>query len=447
MTSTTSKYENEEQESPRRDSKQRSVAAGGPHTARNAHIDLTGTPSPKKEHQGKEWCLTIHYRTAMAIATTDAIALRQEKLVDRQVALWLIEQINLNATYSVFGDEVCPKTGQQHFQGYVIFKHRQRESTIRKKFHKTIHWEAAKGNWVENLVYCTKSDTSHPNEIVLTHGKEPEFTDNGEREKSRWKKARLNAQAGKFDDIDDQIYVQNYKNLLAIRAANICDTEWLKEMPGHWLYGVSGSGKTFKARTAFPGRVYLKQLNKWWCGYEGEENVVLEDLDQSHAFLLYYIKIWIDIYPFAAEYKGGHVKQIRPKRIIITSNHAIKDVFKLSDVLNQEDQIAIQRRFHVEHFPFVHPDVKLKLSQINSVDVTNIPEAVIFNLAPVPLTPITPIPLQRSESGIDQGVFKAEDYVTPPSIPIREYQPEITLPLRTGETPTQPMSEDEEEEV
>lgn len=391
-------------------------------------VDLTGSPSPKKEHQGKEWCLTIHYRTAMAIATTDAIALRQEKLMDRQVALWVIQQINENATYSVFGDEVCPTTHQQHFQGYVIFKHRQRLSTIKKKFHKTIHWEPAKGNWVENLAYCTKEDKN-----AMTFGKEPEFTDNGEREKSRWKKARLNAVAGKFDDIDDQIYVQNYKNLLAIRAASICDTEWLKEMPGHWLYGVSGSGKTFKARTSFPGRVYLKQLNKWWCGYEGEENVVIEDLDQSHAFLLYYIKIWIDVYPFAAEYKGGHVKQIRPKRIIITSNHAIKDVFKISDVLSTEDQIAIQRRFHVEHFPFVHPDVQMKLSQIRHEDPVIAP--VIFNLDPGQLTPI---PLTRSVAVVDPN------YVTPPPLAIREYEPVVTFPIETDNT--QPMSDEEEEE-
>jgi len=393
-------------------------------------VDLTGSPSPKKEHQGKEWCLTIHYRTSMAIGTTDAVALSQEKRMERSVATYFIDKINEDATYSIFGDETCPKTHQQHFQGYVIFKHRQRLSTLRKKYQKTIHWEAAKGNHVENIAYCSKED-----ENPLTFGKEPEFTDNGEREKSRWKKARINATKGKFDEIDDQIYVQNYSNLLKIHQSSVCDTSVLTQMPGHWLYGVSGSGKTYKARTGFPGRVYLKGLNKWWCGYSGEENVVIEDMDMSHAFLLYYIKIWIDIWPFPAEVKNGSVKQIRPKRIIITSNHAIKDIFKCSDILSGEDQVAVMRRFNVEHFPYVHADCKAKLSEIVHWDPKLAP--IAFNL----FVPETPAP------NPDNSVFKAADYITPATIDKSDIEPTLTIPGPHVEAveATQPMSDDEEE--
>lgn len=398
-------------------------------TQKEQVIDLThtGTPSPKKDPQGKLWCVTIHYQ-AFAIATTLEREQTEAKKLKYDVALHFLEQIGGNASYAIFGRETCPKTGSHHFQGYVEFKKRQRLSTLKKAFHKSFHWEPAKGTLQQNIDYCSKEDDN-----PITFGTLPEPVDNGERERNRWKKARLAAVKGDFDEIDDQIFIQNYKNVVAIRNASICDTEWLKEMPGIWLYGVSGSGKTYKARTGYPGRVYLKQLNKWWCGYAGEENVVIEDIDQSHAFLLYYIKIWIDVYPFAAEVKNGSVKQIRPKRIIITSNHSIKDIFKVSETLSEEDQLAVQRRFQVEYFPFAHPDVKARIESIKQQDP---PEDIQVNFnAPIPQTPANPA----------NSVFKKEDYETPQTIDKSELTPVIGFAHERDDQTTQPMTDDEEE--
>lgn len=66
--------------------------------------------------------------------------------------------------------------------------------------------------------------------------------------------------------------------------------------------------------------------NKWWDKYKGEENVLIEDMDTTHAYQGYYLKIWADKYAFPVEVKNG-ADWIRPKIIIVTSNYTIEQVF------------------------------------------------------------------------------------------------------------------------
>ncbi len=71
-----------------------------------------------------------------------------------------------------------------------------------------------------------------------------------------------------------------------------------------WLWGASGTGKSHDARHKYAtGTTYLKPQSKWFDGYNGEETIILDDLDE--AYLGHYLKIWMDHYSCTGEVKGG----------------------------------------------------------------------------------------------------------------------------------------------
>lgn len=100
------------------------------------------------------------------------------------------------------------------------------------------------------------------------------------------------------------------------------------DKPNFWFYGDTGTGKSYAARDEAGADVFLKSAcNKWWDGYRGQEHVILEDMDRTHKYMGFYLKIWADRYAYPAEVKGGAVR-CRPKRIWVTSNYSIDEIWQ-----------------------------------------------------------------------------------------------------------------------
>ena len=138
-------------------------------------------------------------------------------------------------------------------------------------------------------------------------------------------------------------FVNCYRNLQAIRKDHTPKVDNLADVCGIWIYGESGVGKTRLVTKLYPD-AYLKRMNKWYDGYNGEDVIVLDDLDPSHSFMGYELKKLADRYCFLAEIKNASM-YIRPKRVVVTSQYPIEAIWKE----DKETTKALKRRFKIIH--------------------------------------------------------------------------------------------------
>lgn len=253
----------------------------------------------------------------------------EQDLVD--IPLW-------DTKYHHFGKEVAPSTGTPHLQGYAVFKAPVRLAAL-KKIHPRAKWMPAVGTCEQNIEYCSKEGD------FFSFGTPPiNRTAAGAAEKKRWANAVAAAKEGRMDDIPADIFLRYYRTCKEIKKDYMVKPDDTDGVTGVWYWGPPETGKSRAARADFPN-FYTKMQNKWWDGYQGEDNVILDDFDCKE--LGHHLKIWADRYSFTAETKGGAIA-IRPKKFIVTSNYAPEDGRFGWDT----DMVAaIRRRFTVVHFP------------------------------------------------------------------------------------------------
>lgn len=173
----------------------------------------------------------------------------------------------------------------------------------------------------------------------------------GQATKESYDRAFELAVQGKLDEIDSDILLRYYSALRKIQfdfRAPAVNLDPISDSVKHaeWWYGPTGTGKSRASRTQYPD-AYLKAANtKWWCGYNGQDVVLIEDFDKDHAYMGYHLKIWCDMYTFLAEVKGQqNGVPIRPKKIIITSNYHPREIW--TDPSTYE---PIERRCKITRF-------------------------------------------------------------------------------------------------
>lgn len=218
-------------------------------------------------------------------------------------------------SYLVYGRETCPETGRKHLQGYVAFKNRQRMSAI-KKMDGRSHFERMRGTSAEAADYCKKDgDFSEFGVLPPPRAANLGFPEAVELAKAGDYAAMLDKCPG--------LYVRYKANFEALR---VMDTTELSDSCGVWISGPPRCGKDYAVRQLGKS-LFNKALNKWWDGYAGEDYVLLSDVDITHGvWMANFLKIWMDRYAFTAEIKGGSMK-IRPKKIFVTSNYSLSEVF------------------------------------------------------------------------------------------------------------------------
>ncbi len=241
-------------------------------------------------------------------------------------------------SYIVYGREVGTHN-TPHLQGYLRWNNARTRSATKKLLGNRVHLEIRRGTFLEASNYCKKDGDYYENGELPLSSKEK-----GEKSKEKWKQIIKFAKTNNFEAIEEeypQIFVSHYRTLRYISKDYMTKPNDLKEMDNHWLWGPPGTGKSYTARNKWGNDYYLKNSNKWWDGYMNEETIIIEEIEKDCGkFMGHFLKIWCDIYSFIGETKGGAIR-IRPKRIIVTTNYPINDIFDFDIELNN----AIHRRF------------------------------------------------------------------------------------------------------
>lgn len=237
--------------------------------------------------------------------------------------------------YWVIGKEVG-QSGTPHFQGYMFYENAQRFTTVKSHVHGS-HIEKQRGSIEQAINYCKKDGNFEE------WGNAPQ--ENNENRKSQWSTIISKARAGDLQYVEENHPAIFLRYLPRLKELSKPTTAILENLQNEWWYGETGTGKSMKAWNDYPDH-FQKKKNKWWDGYNHQETVVIEEWSPDYHMLATALKEWSDRYPFPGEIKGGLMQNIRPTRIIITSNYSMEECFP-----RHSDLKPLKRRFKQVHFP------------------------------------------------------------------------------------------------
>jgi len=111
------------------------------------------------------------------------------------------------------------------------------------------------------------------------------------------------------------------------------------------FWGRTGTGKSRRAWEEAGLSAYSKDpLSKFWCGYNGQEDVVVDEF--RGGISISHLLRWLDRYPVNVEIKGSSVP-LRARRLWITSN--LNPIYWYPD-LDGETRDALLRRLIITQF-------------------------------------------------------------------------------------------------
>lgn len=246
--------------------------------------------------------------------------------------------INDSVRYVVYGRETGD-SGTPHLQGYIEFDNARTHRQINKKL-PGAYVALRRGSAAQAAEYCKKSGD------YIEYG---EISDSDADKRAKAKQA-YGEIVKRAEDGDLTWVKENYPKVYLQwkpRLEDICIPKTAVidgELENEWWCGPTGTGKSRKLWLEYPNH-FQKELNKWWCGYKGEEVVAIEEWSPKNECTGSQLKIWADRYPFTGQIKGGSLKKIRPKKIIVLSNYTIEQCFP-----SPEDHLPLKRRFKVTLF-------------------------------------------------------------------------------------------------
>lgn len=210
---------------------------------------------------------------------------------------------NMPADFIIWGEEVG-ENGTPHLQIYFQLPSRMRLTAVRELLPRA-HLEVARGSAAQNIEYCSKDgvvtsvgEPRHQGERTDLDTVRNDAAENGMRHVTRWANCQQMRVAEKFLTYNEE------------------PRDWKPHVT--WLYGPPGSGKTRRAHALTSEDRYIKSSSsKWWDGYDGQTDVIIDDFRESWCPLQELLAL-LDRYEHRVEFKGG-TRQFLARNIVVTS--------------------------------------------------------------------------------------------------------------------------------
>lgn len=248
--------------------------------------------------RGYDWCFTINNYSEDEVQ--------------------VLHDLSGRVQYLVYGREVGALRKTPHLQGYVLFKDAKSFMKVKKLLgdRANIKKRYKKSSPLQASNYCKKEGQFwETGELPVGQGKRTDFEKTRDLIKSG---ARMN------EIVDVATSYQTLRSAELILKYN----EAPRNYPPYvlWLYGDSGTGKTRTAYELFPD-LYRKtnMMGFWFEGYDGHENVLLDDIKDDSRQMYEMLLELLDRYDCRVPFKGGS-RQFRGRNIVVTS---IKSPFEL----------------------------------------------------------------------------------------------------------------------
>jgi hypothetical protein len=285
--------------------------------------------------RSRNWCFTINNPCVNIVKPTNSNLESGQITSENQFLDPTIPWINcaaasLRIKFCVWQSELG-SSGTLHIQGYLEFMSPQRFSSTRDLFKGLAHIEPRRGTRHQAIKYCTKNETREDGPWhyytkeddkdlqVLMAKAQYGCLSKSDRKAKRFLDAVNNgANDAELQEEFPTFYLRYDQQIARIRLKITKPRNW--EMNVIVLQGPKGVGKSkFAAEFSEDlSNIYFKRENKWWCGYSGQQTVVLDDFYGGWIGYSDFLKL-LDRYPYLVEAKGK-TYQFVSRTIIITTN-------------------------------------------------------------------------------------------------------------------------------
>lgn len=218
--------------------------------------------------------------------------------------------------YAVFQLEMG-ESGTTHLQGYLELSSPRRITYVKSiPGLETAHVEKRRGTPEQARQYCMKKDETYL-EGPWEYG---EFTKEQGKRNDLAEVYALVKEGKKEVEIleaNPSAYIRYYRGIREAKRIVQMNRSWPTEVTV--IYGAPGLGKSAMALKHLGNDAYWKPRGDWWDGYEGQENVVI---DEFYGWIPWdtLMKI-LDRYPLMVPTKGGFANFLAKKVYIISNKH------------------------------------------------------------------------------------------------------------------------------